>query len=130
MTIIGTGSIGQEIARIAKYGFQMNISGVRNNLKKPQPDTFSQMYHFSDLGKAVSDADYVVSALPFTAQTTNLVSEKVFSQFKKGSVFVNVGRGDSVDDQALRKAIHAGIVKGAGLDVVKGEPLKSDHWIY
>merc|ERR1712216_602560 len=107
----------------------MNIVGVRNNLSKPKPDTFDEMYHFSDLGKAVSDADYVVSALPFTKETTNLVSDSVFKQFKKGSIFVNVGRGDSVDDKALQSAIHAGIVKGAGLDVVKGEPLNSDHWI-
>ena len=108
----------------------MNVFGVRNNLSKPKPETFTEMFHFKDLGKAVSDADYVVSALPFTALTTNLISKEIFQQFKKGSVFSNVGRGDSVDDEALRQAIHAGIVRGAGLDVVKGEPLNSDHWIY
>ncbi len=78
LTIIGTGSIGQEIAKMAKHGFNMNVSGVRNNLNLPKPETFDQMYHFKDMGSAVSDADYIVSALPFTPLTTNLVNGDVF----------------------------------------------------
>lgn len=50
LCIIGPGHIGMEVAKRAKYGFNMNVSGVRNNLKKKTPEgLFTKMYHFNDL---------------------------------------------------------------------------------
>ena len=108
----------------------MNVSGVRNDLSKPKDEVFNEMFSSNDLATAVSGMDYIVTALPGTEKTKDVFNDQVFKSMKQGAVFINIGRGDSVDEDAMRKALHNGTLKGVGLDVVKNEPITEDHWIY
>jgi len=68
-------------------------------------------------------SDYVVIALPLTAETTRLIGEQELGWMRSHAVLVNVGRGPIVDEQALIKALQEGRLAGAGLDVFEEEPL-------
>ncbi len=70
---------------------------------------------------------YVVLAIPGTKENENLVDAKVLAAMKKGAVLVNVSRGTLVDQPALLAAVKSGHLYGAGLDVVKDEPMKPDN---
>jgi phosphoglycerate dehydrogenase-like enzyme len=72
---------------------------------------------------AAADADYLVLAIPGTKDNENLINATVLAAMKKNAVLVNVGRGTLVDESALLAAVKSGHLYGAGLDVVKNEPV-------
>jgi phosphoglycerate dehydrogenase-like enzyme len=74
----------------------------------------------------VSRADWVVLALPLTPETKQLFNTQMFSAMKPGTYFVNVGRGELVDEPALVTALQSGHLGGAALDVFATEPLPAD----
>jgi len=76
---------------------------------------------------AVAVADYVVLAVPGTKENENMIDAEVLAAMKKGAVLVNVARGTLVEESALLTAVTSGHVYGAGIDVVKGEPVKPDN---
>lgn len=120
LLVVGTGQIGSGIAARAE-GFRMTVAGV-NSTGNAQPP-FASVYPVSQLGAAVASADWIVSACPLTEQTANLFSEEIFGCVKPGCVFINVGRGKTVDEGALLAALHDGRVRAAALDVFAQEPL-------
>lgn len=123
VAIIGFGSIGREIARRLR-GFGSRIVAVsRRGIADPLAD---EVMPADQVNRALGMADAVISALPLTAETQGLFDDCRFGQCKIGTVFVNVGRGAVVDQAALRAALAAGIVAGAGLDVTDPEPLPAD----
>lgn len=123
VAIIGFGSIGREIARRLR-GFGSRIVAVS---RRGIADTLADEVMPADqINRALGMADAVISALPLTAETRGLFDACRFGQCKIGTLFVNVGRGAVVDQAALRAALAAGIVAGAGLDVTDPEPLPSD----
>lgn len=75
-------------------------------------------------------SDVIIAALPLTPETRNLISVEHFKACRPGSYFVNVGRGQTVDESALGNALRSGHLAAAGLDVVAVEPLpqQSDLW--
>ena len=75
----------------------------------------------------VSKADYVISVLPETQETKNLLSLNILRQFKPGSVFINVGRGSVINEEGLLQVFSEGILGGATLDVFQQEPLSNEH---
>ena len=79
------------------------------------------------LAEALADADYVVSVLPSTAETRYMFDAELFSRFQPHSFFINVGRGDLVDEPGLIRALDEGLLAGAILDVMSTEPLPADH---
>lgn len=117
---LGLGSIGGECAiRCRQFG--MRTSAVtRSGLPSPLVDA-----HFpvEELARAVSDADYLVLSLPGTAETRGLVNAKILDTLPAHAVIINVGRGESLDEQALVKALGTGKLAGAVLDVFQHEPL-------
>jgi len=130
--IVGYGDIGQSAARLAKaYG--MNIKTLRRNPEKSQDDPFVDDVYPSDresLNRIMSECDYILCAAPLTADTEGLFDKEAFDHAKKDSVFINVGRGPIVDEDALIDALKAGNLKGAALDVFAIEPLpvESELW--
>ncbi|SEO88045.1 Phosphoglycerate dehydrogenase [Paenibacillus sophorae] len=122
--IVGTGDIGGETARIAK-AFRMRTIGVRR-LDDPLPG-FDVMYTTSRLKEAVSEGDFVINTLPLTDKTRRLFDASVFSAFKEGAYYINIGRGGTTDTGALVEALKNGRLRGAGLDVFETEPLSKDH---
>lgn len=120
MVILGLGTIGEEIARRAQ-AFGMHVIGLKRD-----PSTYTgcvtDVRTPSELLAAVDDAQVLVSVLPDTLETRGLVNAEVLARLGRG-VFVNVGRGSVVDEQALVDALQSGALHGAGLDVFATEPL-------
>jgi phosphoglycerate dehydrogenase-like enzyme len=126
--IVGYGDIGQATARLAKaYGMKILALGRR----QPADDGIAdERFDGSQLHHVLSRSDYVVCAAPLTPATTGMMGAAEFAAIKKGSVFINVGRGPTVDEPALIAALTSGHLKGAGLDVFCTEPLpkSSPFW--
>ncbi|MCO5216253.1 MAG: glyoxylate/hydroxypyruvate reductase A, partial [Thermomicrobiales bacterium] len=72
-------------------------------------------------------ADHVVNSLPMTPGTAGIMSRELIGSMRQGAYFYNVGRGGTVDQEALIDALRSGHLAGAGLDVVDPEPLSEDH---
>jgi phosphoglycerate dehydrogenase-like enzyme len=84
----------------------------------------------AELADAVRDADAVVVALPLAPETRGIVSAEVIAAMPSHAVFVNVGRGELVDQTALTGALASARLGGAGLDVFDPEPLPSDDTLW
>lgn len=121
--VLGHGSIGQEVGRKAQ-AFDARVIGInRSGSAAPYAD---EIYPIAKLMDVLSDADAVISTLPLSADTRHLMGDKQFRAMKPNAIFVNVGRGGVVDQDALITALKAGEIAGACLDVVEDEPLPGD----
>lgn len=118
--IVGTGHIGERLAEILKV-FQTNITGVnRSGREVPH---FDQIIKQDDLLNHISEMDIVVSLLPDTSETHYFFDKSVFSQMKKGVLFINAGRGGTVNTEDLMTYCENETIGFAGLDVFEVEPL-------
>lgn len=124
IAIFGTGSIGSQIARIAK-AFGMTTVGVSRS--GTPSEHFDSTYGVNQLDEALSrPLDYLVGVLPGTDATTNFFNHNVFSQLKGGPMFINVGRGASAVETDIINALDTGLLSSAVLDVFQTEPLPQD----
>ncbi len=126
LVVVGYGPIGQEVVRLAT-AFRMDPTVVRRSVRG---DEACRALALTDLTRAVSDADAVVVALPLTPETRGIISVEVIEAMPVNSVFVNVGRGELVDQRALTEALASGRLGGAGLDVFDPEPLPPDDALW
>ncbi|MEC6909297.1 D-2-hydroxyacid dehydrogenase [Photobacterium piscicola] len=124
MVIIGTGTIGQHLAKVGTV-LGCHIIGVNRNGIAASAD-FQQTYAITALNTALTQADYVISILPATADTDDLFDQDSFSHCKN-ALFFNVGRGNAVNEQALIMALEQQHITHAFIDVFKTEPLTPDH---
>jgi lactate dehydrogenase-like 2-hydroxyacid dehydrogenase len=115
--VIGMGRIGQAIARRCHFGFGCRIV-YANRSAKSVDFPAEQM----DLPAALATADIVVLATPGGAETHHLMGAAEFAAMQGHAIFVNISRGDVVDEAALIAALQAGQIAGAGLDVYEFEP--------
>ncbi|MDX0468608.1 NAD(P)-dependent oxidoreductase [Sinorhizobium medicae] len=122
MGIVGMGSVGKAVFRIAKYGFGLEI--VANSRA---PASLPHGVRFVSVDDLVSTADIVVLCCPLTPETTGLVSRDRIARMKPGTILVNVSRGPVVDDAALIQALEGGRIGGAALDVFSTQPLPLEH---
>lgn len=128
IVVVGVGDIGESFGRRAK-AMGAEIVGIRKNAQN-KPDWCDEVYSIDELICVVSDCDAVVSSLPKTKETDNLFNVDFFANMKQGSYFVNVGRGNSVDEEALSDALKSGHLAGGALDVFKEEPLPKESFLY
>lgn len=120
--IVGYGDIGQAAARLA-VAYGMKVIALR---RRPVPDELCTAVYGNDkesLNRLFAECDYVLCAAPLTADTEGMIGKEQFDVAKAGAVFINVGRGPIVDEDALIEALKDGRLKGAGLDVFSTEPL-------
>jgi phosphoglycerate dehydrogenase-like enzyme len=116
--VLGYGSIGKALAaRLAPFGAR--VVGVAQHAR---PDAVTA----ESLPLLLPEADVVVDLLPLTEETRKFVDAKFFSEMKPGAIFVNAGRGGTVDTDALLDALRTGRIRAA-LDVTDPEPLPADH---
>lgn len=115
LLVVGVGAIGSEVIRLGE-AFGMRVVGVARS----ERDGFHAAGELDDL---VADADAVVVTLPLTDETRGLVSRETIARMRDGAIFVNVGRGGVVDEEALVDALRSGKLRGAALDVFAEEPL-------
>lgn len=136
--IAGYGSLGREIARVARC-FGMRVLATKRDARHLADEDFTltgagdpagtlaaRIYPGEATRSMIAECDYVVVALPLTDDTDHLFGEEMFRAMKPGAFFVNVGRGPVVDEKALVKALKKGWIAGAGLDVFETEPLPED----
>ncbi|UZX04609.1 D-2-hydroxyacid dehydrogenase [Arthrobacter sp. CDRTa11] len=126
--VVGTGSIGREIARLFR-AVGMDVDGA-GRTARPGDTAFDRIHSSRDLATVVHDYDYVVLAAPLTADTQNLVGAEVLTAMKPSARLINVGRGQLVDTAALTEALTSGSIAGAALDVVHPEPLPAGHALW
>jgi D-2-hydroxyacid dehydrogenase (NADP+) len=127
--IVGCGTICRRVAKIAA-AFDMNVTGVRTGSSGIRPEEklfIGKIYGVHEIKAALRDADIVVNLLPLTHSTFDFFDNEKFGYMKERSVFVNLGRGKTVDDTALLTALDSGRISYAILDVFRTEPLPPDH---
>ena len=122
--ILGVGLIAEYLAPICK-AFGMTVVGITGAPR--ETPGFDRMVKRNDLVKVAPELDFLVVLIPMSAETHNIVGENVFAAMKPSAYLVNVARGGVVDEAALIKALEAGQIAGAGLDVFTQEPLPSDN---
>jgi phosphoglycerate dehydrogenase-like enzyme len=125
--ILGVGLIAGYLAPICKT-FGMTVVGISGSPREARH--FDRMAHRDDLTKVAGELDFLVVLTPLTAETRDIVGEKVFAAMKPTAYLVNVARGGVVDEPALIAALEAGKIAGAGLDVFAQEPLPSDNALW
>lgn len=115
--IIGLGNIGRRVADIAKV-FGANVIYYSTSGKNSQ-----EGYTRVDLDTLLTSSDIVSVHAPLTPETENLMNGDAFKKMKSNAIFINVGRGAIVDEQALADAIDNHVIAAAGLDVLAEEPM-------
>lgn len=122
--IVGLGGIGDLLVERLK-GFGMILTGVDDHPEHAPNGV--RAYGHDELKVAAAEADYLVLAIPGTKENENMIDATVLAGMKKNAVLVNVGRGTLVDESALLAAVKSDHLFGAGLDVVKDEPVSEGN---
>ena len=120
--VVGAGGIGLEVGRLcAALGFR--VVGTRRHKRpdEPLPPGFRKSAGPEDLDRFLPDSDFVVVCCQWTPETDRLFNHDRFAPMKRGSIFVNVARGEIVDEDALADALDDDHLRGAVLDVYVGE---------
>jgi len=121
--IMGTGSIGQHIATTAKY-FGVTVTGL--NRSGADAQGFEKVMPVARLHDFLEECDYLVAVLPQTVGTDKLLDAAALAKLPAHAYFINVGRGNVVDDEALIDALQNNRLAGAALDVFNEEPVPKD----
>ena len=125
--IVGFGAIGEEIAKRAR-AFGVKITVVRRSVA---PDPLADdVLPMEGLNGALGDADVVVLACALNDETRNMADQAFFASLKPGAILINIGRGDLVDEDALRAGLDRNQPAHAVLDVFHTEPLPQDAWFW
>ena len=121
--IVGFGDVGRRLSRVCQ-ALEMKVSAIGRTAIVS--DLVDNHYTLDQISIAVSDADYVFNLLPLTLETEKIFSQNVFEHMKPSAFFINIGRGETVDQASLITALQNGSIMGAGLDVFVDEPLTVD----
>jgi phosphoglycerate dehydrogenase-like enzyme len=136
--ILGYGSVGREMARLAtalgmrvlalkrEHGQKADTGWRIPGLGDPEGVLPERYYTADELPDLLAEADYILLTLPLTDATRHLINRQSLAAMKRSAVLVNVGRGGLVDEPALIEALQGGVIRGAGLDVFEEEPLPPD----
>jgi phosphoglycerate dehydrogenase-like enzyme len=126
LVLLGVGEIGRAIARLAQ-ACGMHVIGVRRHVDRDRPDVVDEVCPPSRLSDILPRGDFVVSTLPLTPSTRGMMDERLFRAMQSTAVFINVGRGRTVHQEAMVRALREQWIAGAALDVLDPEPLPADH---
>jgi lactate dehydrogenase-like 2-hydroxyacid dehydrogenase len=103
LLILGAGEIGSEIARIGKLAFNMYVIGVSRSFKNPQ--YFDERYNIEKLPEVINRANVIVDALPLNKYTFKILNYDLLKHVAKECIIVNIGRGDTVDEEGIYKLL-------------------------
>lgn len=129
LAIIGPGKIGREIARLARP-FGVRLTALARLTHSAEELGVDRVYRREQLHTMLGEADFVVLAVPHTAETEGLLGAAEIAAMKRGAVLINIARGLIVDEDALLAALRDGHLAGAALDVFRQEPLPADSPIW
>lgn len=120
--LLGFGAIGHRLAELlAPFGVKIRA------LRRKSAGVGDEVISIEELPEALRTADHVVNILPDNPSTKGFMSSERFSAMKQGAVFYNIGRGTTVEQDALLAALHSGHIRAAYLDVTDPEPLPAIH---
>lgn len=119
--ILGMGDIGTNIAKRMK-AFDCDVVGIRR--KNTLPEYFDEVHSMKELMSELPKADLVISCMPNNTGTIGLMTQECFRKMKKTALFVNVGRGLVLSENAIEWALANGEIAGAVMDVHRVEPLE------
>jgi phosphoglycerate dehydrogenase-like enzyme len=125
-TILGTGDIGNQVARLMRGMGAAKIVGVSRS-GKAREGIYDEVYPISELNEVLKTTKILVMALPGTAETIGILSRERIALLPEDAYVINVGRGTAIDQAALKEALDGGKIAGAALDVMDPEPLPKDH---
>jgi phosphoglycerate dehydrogenase-like enzyme len=141
--IIGYGSIGRELARIAKAAFGMTVLACKRNPTQREDEGYAlpgtgdphgalpeAWFPPEKLSELLARSDAVVMCAPLTKDTERMIGAAELRAMKASAYFVNVGRGATVDESALAKALSEKRIAGAAVDVFAQEPPPAGHPLY
>lgn len=123
--LFGLGRIGQCMAGIAQ-AFGMRVVAVRANPDRPTPEGVALV----SLETLFAESDVLCLTAPLTPQARRIVHAGALATMKPTAFLLNTGRGELIDENALREALLSGKIAGAGLDVLDGEPPRTDHPLF
>jgi phosphoglycerate dehydrogenase-like enzyme len=130
LLVLGTGAIGNEIARLGK-SFRMNTIGMNRSGNSPS-SYFDDTIKVSQIEDTLPNADFIVSVLPSTSETKGLLKYKHFELMKNDAMFINIGRGDLMKEETIHEVLNDQVIGHMVLDVFPDEPLNknSELWSY
>ncbi|MDP9363550.1 MAG: D-2-hydroxyacid dehydrogenase [Chloroflexota bacterium] len=127
MAIVGPGRIGRRVAQVARsFGMTVWAMARANDPGRAAALGVDRLFGREELPAMLGGADCLVLCAPHTPETEGLLGRAELAALKPGAVFVNIGRGALVDEEALIDALRVGQVGFAALDVVRTEPLPAD----
>ena len=136
--VVGYGSIGREVARIAKHAFAMRVLAMtysnthadrgyaEPNVGDPEGQLPDAWFNRDGLMEMLGQSDFVLISAPLTDKTRGMVGEAQLRAIKSTAFIVNIARGEIIDETALVRALRENWIAGAGLDVFAHEPLPAD----
>ncbi|MEO8458517.1 MAG: D-2-hydroxyacid dehydrogenase [Chloroflexota bacterium] len=135
VAVLGLGAIGGRVAQLAK-ALEMRVLAMRRSATKRMTGAecgepfIDEMFPTSDLHAVLAESDYVVLSVPLTAESRHMIGEAAIAVMKPNAVIVNIARGAVIDHDAMIRALKAGHIGGAALDVTDPEPLppESELW--
>jgi len=118
--IVGMGRIGRRVGEIARV-LGMTLLGY--DVVEVPEETLASLYcKMVNIDTLFASSDFITLHVPLTVETKHLVDHRRLSLMRKSSFIVNTARGEVIDEAALIRALNAGEIRGAGLDVFEGEP--------
>jgi phosphoglycerate dehydrogenase-like enzyme len=127
--IVGLGAVGGALAERAR-ALGMRTLGVRRRPALGDHGVVDEVRGTDQLPWLLGESEFVANCLPHTARTERMFDAAAFARMRPGAYFLNVGRGDTVDETALADALESGRLAGAGLDVTAIEPLPAESRLY
>ncbi len=125
--VMGTGSIGQAVAT-AVQAFGVSVRGLNSSGKAVAP--FEACYATDDALEFAQGLDFLLALLPDLPATTGLVNAQLLNALRPGAIFINAGRANCVDDDAVISALEDRRLRAAVLDVVHTEPLPANDRLW
>ncbi|HUG17066.1 MAG TPA: D-2-hydroxyacid dehydrogenase [Thermomicrobiales bacterium] len=127
LAIVGPGKIGRQVAKVGKaFGMRVSVMGSRGGDERRAELGVDAIYTRDRLHEMLASADAVVLCCPHTPETEGMIDGAAFAAMKPGVSFVNISRGQVVDEGAMIEALRSGQIGFAALDVFATEPLPAD----
>jgi phosphoglycerate dehydrogenase-like enzyme len=127
LALIGVGNVGRSVAHRATT-LGMRVIGIKRS-PEPVPHV-EQVAGLDQLHQTLSEADFVVLAVPLTKETRGMIGPRQLEAMKKSAYLINICRGSVVQERALIAALQKGRIAGAALDVFENEPLPPDSELW
>lgn len=121
--IVGFGQIGRQVAEVAR------AFGMKVLVQTANPDKYKdeKWLEFVDIDTLFSECDIISLNCPLTSETKNLVNTARLARVKEGTLLINTGRGDLIDEEAVAEALNDGYLGGFAADVLSSEPPSEDN---